>query len=126
MQEIKIDIIPMPAIRQVHSDRWANRPIVLKYRAYKTELQLRLQTNGFKECPEQIELLFEMPMPISWSLKKRIETLGLPHKSKPDLDNLVKAILDSWGCNDSHCWNIAARKVWSKAGGVTIRSCLLS
>ena len=33
-------------------------------------------------------------MPKSWSKKKKLLKLGTPHTSKPDLDNLIKNILD--------------------------------
>lgn len=35
-----------------------------------------------------------MPMPKSWSKKKRAEMNGRPHTSTPDLDNILKLVCD--------------------------------
>jgi Holliday junction resolvase RusA-like endonuclease len=44
----------------------------------------------------EIEILFYMPIPASWSKKRKEEALkSETHKSKPDLDNLVKLFFDA-------------------------------
>ncbi|MCR4339433.1 MAG: RusA family crossover junction endodeoxyribonuclease, partial [Gemmatimonadaceae bacterium] len=37
---------------------------------------------------------FRLPMPPSWSNKKRLAMIGQPHAQKPDIDNLLKAVLE--------------------------------
>lgn len=37
---------------------------------------------------------FFMPIPTSWSKKKKSSIVGQPHSSKCDLDNLIKFICD--------------------------------
>lgn len=43
-----------------------------------------------------LRLVFHMPIPKSWSQKKREQAIGgeIRHTSKPDLDNLLKAVKD--------------------------------
>jgi len=42
----------------------------------------------------EVEMIFHMPIPRSWSQKKRKANHGLWHRKRPDLDNLVKFYLD--------------------------------
>ena len=37
---------------------------------------------------------FHLPMPPSWSRKKQLTMIGKPHAQKPDIDNLLKAVLE--------------------------------
>jgi len=96
-----IDHIPIPASRPRVS-RWStyyNEP----YNSYKKFLEQNiLDSIGKKEMPifskyEPIivEVVFEMPIPKSTSKKKTMQMIGEPHTKKSDLDNLVKAVLDS-------------------------------
>lgn len=91
-------------------DKWMKRPSVLKYHAFKDHcrlLNVTLPEDGYK-------VIFKIPMPKSWSKKKRAEMIAQPHRQKPDLDNLVKALNDSVHQDDSHVWNIHAMKEWSE------------
>jgi len=46
--------------------------------------------------PVHVELRFQFAPPQSWSEKKKLAAIAgeIPHTSKPDIDNLVKAWLD--------------------------------
>lgn len=63
-----------------------------------------------------LDVVFYMPIPSSWSKKRKSEANRHPHVSKPDLDNLVKLILDrAEGIlfdNDNKIAEINARKVY--------------
>lgn len=48
----------------------------------------------FPEGPLYVSMRFYMPIPASWSKKKQAAALGSPHDKMPDIDNLVKFILD--------------------------------
>ena len=61
-----------------------------------------------------------MPMPQSWSNKKRDEMRHKPHQQKPDIDNLIKAVLDALLEDDCAVWMVEACKVWSDKGGIEI------
>ena len=69
-----------------------------------------------------VDLVFYISMPKSLSKKKRAEMIGKPHLQKPDLDNLIKNVLDRangllW--NDDDCvYEIKAKKVWAEKGKI--------
>jgi Holliday junction resolvase RusA-like endonuclease len=101
----------------VKSDSWAKRPAVLRYWDFKDEL-VRLW--GDRELPESIGLVFIIPMPISWSEKKKILMDGKPHQIKGDIDNYIKATLDCLADNDAYIWHVDAVKRWGREGSITI------
>lgn len=72
---------------------------VIEYLNYKEVLSWEAK-NHFKENPITgpvfLQLTFFMPIPDSWSKKKKIEMDGKRHISKPDRDNLEKAVSDSF------------------------------
>jgi Holliday junction resolvase RusA-like endonuclease len=45
-----------------------------------------------------------------------------PHQSKPDLDNLIKAVLDAFKVNDQTVYRIVAFKAWSDKGTIVINN----
>ncbi len=55
------------------------------------------------ECPLMLSIKFYMPIPKSYSNKIRlkIETNGRTHSKRPDLDNLIKLVLDAL---NGICW----------------------
>lgn len=113
---IKTDPVAKP--RMTQRDKWMKRPCVLRYRAYRDELRLRIPNdvdlNGAALC-------FGIPMPKSWSKKKRKEMCGRPHQQKPDLDNLLKGLLDALYINDETVHRLSdLRKVWANEGFVRI------
>lgn len=110
-------ITPVPKPRMTQRDKWLKRPAVLRYRAFKDQVRIRnvqLPTDG-------AVVTFVLPMPKSWSKRKRAELDGQPHTQKPDLDNLVKALADACFEDDSTIHTIAARKVWGVGGAIRIR-----
>jgi len=57
-----------------------------------------------KEIPLRVELTFLLPIPDSYSQKKRASALAreTPHVKKPDVDNLMKGIFDGL---KGHAWH---------------------
>lgn len=87
---------------------------------YDPSLKGRSQSQGaleLTELPLHLDVTFHMPIPKSWSLKKRAVAEGSPHVNKPDCDNLIKFILDVLTgivyADDRFVWSINARKVYS-------------
>jgi hypothetical protein len=75
------DLVPISAPRMTQSDRWRlnpehpdinkrQRPVVTKYFAYKNNLVLQGNIMNFEIKPV-LDVLFIMPMPNSWSGKKK-------------------------------------------------------
>ena len=86
-----VDIEPMGKQRMTQRDKWMKRPAVLRYRAFCDELRLKFRKRGFTG----ISLVFHIATPSSWSKKKAALKIGTPHDQKPDIDNMVKSVLDA-------------------------------
>ncbi len=113
-----IGVTPRPAPRQSQRDKWKPSKAVLEYRAFRDEIGYKL-----KELPADFfHAVFLLPMPRSWSEKKKSENAGWPHLPKPDKDNLEKGLIDAVYRNrdDSHVWNTASTKLWAYHGAILI------
>ena len=113
---MKYPITPVPKPRQTQADKWKQRPSVMRYRAFADEVRLR----GVKLEVYGDSVVFYMPMPKSWSEKKKNEMDGTPHQQKPDWDNLGKALSDAIYNDDSKIWNITISKMWAYEGAIEI------
>lgn len=112
------NITPTPKPRMTIRDKWLNppRPHVQRYWDFKDEV--RKANIELPEC--NFRVTFYLPMPKSWSKKKK-DTMNLePHQQKPDKDNLEKALLDAIFDDDSHIWDSRVTKRWSYEGGICI------
>ncbi|WP_158785394.1 RusA family crossover junction endodeoxyribonuclease [Pantoea sp. BAV 3049] len=110
------DICPLPKPRMTQRDRWAKRPAVLRYRAFCDEVRLRGMTLPQFGC----HVTFVLPMPDSWSKKKRAEYIGRPHQQKPDADNLLKALMDAIYDDDCAVWDVRVTKLWGEGGRIQL------
>ena len=110
-------IIPVAKPRQVASDRWRKRPCVLRYRAFADEM--RLQADGW-ELPDCFHVKFIIPMPKSWSKKKKLQMVATPMQQRPDADNLCKALMDALLKEDSQVWKLEIEKIWGEEGMILI------
>jgi Holliday junction resolvase RusA-like endonuclease len=61
-----------------------------------------------------------MPMPDSWTAKKKAAMNQKPHQQTPDVDNLTKSLMDSIFGQDCAVWDIRATKVWGYEGAIEI------
>lgn len=113
---VHIPIVPVPAPRQVRSDKWKQRVCVMRYRAFKDQIR----DNPDVYLVSGSKVIFYLPMPQSWSKKKRAANFEQPHTQKPDIDNLLKALMDALFDDDSHIWNISAEKRWANDGCIVI------
>lgn len=61
-----------------------------------------------------VRIEFGIKIPKRTPKSKLDEIIGSPHKKKPDLDNLLKSIIDALcPASDSHIHTIVAKKVWA-------------
>lgn len=111
----KVD--PMGAPRMTRADSWRKPPRVLKYHDFRDEISFQANQQGY-EVPERLGLVFIIPMPPSWTKKKRQQMEGAPHQSKPDCDNIQKAFLDALCTDDQFVWDIHATKFWGLEGAI--------
>jgi Holliday junction resolvase RusA-like endonuclease len=93
-----------------------------KYEAHgRLAAQLAMGDRPPLEAPVRIELVAELPIPVSWSGRRRAlaVTGDLLPTSRPDVDNYIKAGLDSLNeiivRDDSQIVEITARKRFSVA-----------
>lgn len=77
-------ITPVGKPRMTRADKWKQRPPVMRYRMFCDEARL----HGIRVPENGAHITFVLPMPKSWSKKKRAAMDGQPHQQKPDLDNL--------------------------------------
>lgn len=117
---------PIPKARPRFSSRGGR---VSAYTAPKSDAYHRqVQTAAWLEMrgrqkflgPVAIEARFVFQPPPSWSEKRRLTAFGTAHAQKPDLDNLLKQVLDSMNAvvfgDDAAVVKITATKQWGPAG----------
>jgi len=118
-----ISIVPMGAVRitrrGIHVDKYMKR-----YLSYKQEISLRMKAMGFEPVESMliVKIRFYMPVPKSYSKKKRESLLGQPHGKKPDSDNLIKSVFDAansvlWK-DDAQVFRVEAEKIYSEQPGI--------
>lgn len=118
-QQIIIEHEPMGAPRMVQSDKWKKREVVLRYFALKDAVRKACEAVGYK-MGGTLTVDFELSMPKSWPQKKRDFLRGKPHQQKPDIDNMGKAVADSFNEDDSHVHTMRLSKTWADVGRIII------
>ena len=111
-------IVPVPKPRMTQRDKWAKRPAVLRYRSFCDQVRAA----GLLVPEAGAHIVFHLPMPPSWSKKKRAEMIGRPHQAKPDIDNLGKALMDACLEEDQGVWDVRMTKRWAEQGGIEIKN----
>lgn len=114
-----VHLAAMGAVRQTQSDKWKKRPAVIAYREYCDALRAALP--NFIMPESGYHLTFYLPIPESWSKKRKLQYEGAAHKSKPDKDNLEKAFLDALCESDQHVWDGRVTKRWSARPRIVLR-----
>ena len=70
--------------------------------------------------PVKADVSIAIPMPTSWSGQRKLREQCTAHTQRPDVDNLVKVILD--GCkgvvftDDTQVFHVEATKQWASEG----------
>lgn len=125
MLKLFIPLPPMGAVRttqkQKYVDERAKKYFTYKHHiAFLTKQHLKVPTKN----PVLVDLTFYMPIPNSWSKKKKEYYNGKIHKSKPDIDNLIKGVFDSlnkiaWK-DDNQVYEVHSKKTYSYNPGIGI------
>lgn len=115
----RYDVSPTAKVRQTQRDKWKKRPVVIRYRAFADECR-RLKI----ELKDHQTVVFKIEMPASWSERKKREHDGQPHRSRPDLDNLLGGLMDAvMPDGDSQLYSLGLiRKEWARKPGIEITS----
>jgi len=93
-QRFVIPGVPMGKPRMTRRDKWAKRGCVLRYRDWADEARRAAPANLMAD-PVRVDWVAYLPIPKSWSKKRRAVAAGQVCRSKPDRDNLDKALLDA-------------------------------
>ena len=110
-------LTPIAKPRMTRRDRWAKRPIVQKYWEYKDTLLLL--SGEWLPPKSHYWLVFYLPMPKSWTKKRKSGLAGRPHRQTPDKDNLEKGFLDVFG-EDKEVWSGGVTKLWATQGRIEV------
>jgi Holliday junction resolvase RusA-like endonuclease len=116
-----IPIEPMGAVRMTGRGKYIKKN-ALRYLAYKEQIQWEVKKQFRRKellaGPIEVKITFFMPMPKSWSNKKKSNSVGTYHTKKPDTDNLVKGIFDAlnklvWQ-DDNLVAKVSAKKIYAE------------
>mgnify|MGYP003108716656 FL=1 len=114
----KLNIPPCPKPRMTKADRWRKRPSVLKFFEFRDAVKQDKSWKTFQLVDmDSFEIEFHVPMPQSWSKKKKADMDKRPHQQRPDLDNYLKAWKDSVYEEDAIVWRVKASKLWTDGTG---------
>lgn len=83
-----------------------------KYNNYKIDLLAEAKRKNFTVPAHGFSVTFYMPVPKSWSQKKKKKHHGFLCQSRPDLDNLLKSFFDSLVSEDKYICQYSACKRW--------------
>ena len=111
-------ITPIPKPRMSQRDKWLKPPRPAVQRYWDFCLQCKLE-KVVLPC-YGAHVIFILPMPDSWSEKKKGQTNGIPHMQRPDLSNLLKALEDAIYTEDSVIYDIWVTKRWGIQGKVLV------
>ena len=118
---------PVAKPRQTQSDKWKKRAPVEKYRGFADLIRLQLNVQGWQrleEKPRALQLTFYLTPPKKIEkLCKEAEAAGhlIRHYQKPDIDNLIKSVLDALYEEDKTVHTIVARKFYRIKPGIKIQ-----
>jgi Holliday junction resolvase RusA-like endonuclease len=125
--EIK-NIEPMGAVRMTTRGKYV-KDNAKRYLNYKSIIysEVLSQLNGVynpMDCAINAMVWFKMPIPASWSKKKKEAAVGQFCTTKPDIDNLVKGLFDSlngllW-VDDNRIAVMNVYKVYSNDPGIDL------
>ena len=113
-----LNVDPIAKPRMTRRDKWQERPCVMRYRAFADEVRRQAD----QPLPDVLRVTFWLPMPKSWSKKRRKEMANQVHQQKPDLDNLCKALMDALSKDDAHVYRIEAEKRWGNTGIIHVQT----
>lgn len=90
---------------------------IKKYFDYKRALKEQAERQNFIMPKKNGWVRFYLPMPPSWSDKKKSRMCFELHESKPDADNLIKSLKDSLLSKDQTIADYRGSKFWYSGVG---------
>lgn len=119
-----IEGTPRGKPRMTQRDRWMKRPEVLAYRSWADTARARylqaLPPGRAFAPPSSVTAVAYFGCPLAWSGRKRREMAGMPHRVKPDVDNIAKGLLDALFERDQEVHRLALKKLWDDGQGARL------
>lgn len=118
--------VPMGKPRMTQRDKWAKRDCVERYHDFADALRasvpdhIRRRLDEASGLPLRLDWTAYMPIPESWPQARAAAAKSAPHTTKPDRDNIDKAVLDSLFRSDSHVYAGHLRKLYDDGNGPRI------
>lgn len=112
------NVTPVAKPRMTQRDKWKKRAVVQRYWGFKDAVR----ASGLKIPRGGSHVIFLIPLPKSVAASKRIEFYGHPHLKRPDVDNLLKGLLDALFEEDREIWDIRSSKIWWPSAGIALRN----
>lgn len=124
------DVVPVGAVRMTKRDtiftnpnhpdpKKRQREAVARY--FEFQNTVWQQYRDFKlALPDHFEIVFCVPMPSSWSDKKKTKFNRMPCKSRPDVDNYLKAFMDTIKIEDGSVWKCPVQKIYAYKGSIIL------
>lgn len=111
------------APRMTQRDKWMQRPCVMAYRAWCDRLRAVVKEECVLPAAEDVSeiriVAFYKP-PMSWSYTKRRLALGTKKRSKPDGDNILKAVCDALWKDDHKLGDKIVCRRWGECDQIQI------
>jgi hypothetical protein len=108
---------PMGKPRQSQSDKWNQRPVIVRMRKLADDLReafgLKPMEKFHSSLTFQVIATFKTDDPLSLELKR--------HLKRPDADNILKLYMDSLLDKDDWCQFVSCQKLWGTEDILEIR-----
>ena len=130
MPELTLSLATTPVAKArpqfVHGSVYTPAATVVYQDAIQVAAMNAILDAGLEAAPAKVpvsaRLGFELPMPTSWSKARQQRMIGESHCQRPDVDNLVKPVLDVCAGvvfrDDTQVAELVATKRWSDEGRV--------
>ena len=115
-----LNVAPCSKPRMTQRDRWKKRQCVLDFFAFRDRIKQEIKDKDALSNWDELVVIFLVPMPKSWSKKKKALMAGQPMQQRPDLDNYLKGLFDATHEEDATIWKVTASKIWTSEAGKII------
>jgi Holliday junction resolvase RusA-like endonuclease len=105
---------PIGKPRMTRRDKWAQRSAVVKYREWCDRTREIVGPVPPANQTASVSWVAYFEPPKSWSKRKREDAIGELHRSRPDRDNIDKALLDCLWKEDSGIARGTIEKRWGR------------
>lgn len=106
--------------RMTRRDKWKKRKCVVEYFAWCDRLRAAAPAMPNAEDVDDLIIMATYVPPASWSKAKRNAAMGTKKRSKPDGDNVLKAVCDALWENDEALGDKHESRRWGERDEISI------